>query len=199
MRRRRVRAGVGLLILAALGGVVYLVHSSLATQKVNKVDRSSLEGMLPDAVQWIQNFHRIEIRDGKKAWELEADEAQYLQDQNQVVVRRPHTTFYTKEGEKVTVTGDQGIVEFKGKDLQKAKLHDSVEIHVRGFVIRADDAVYDRDADQIVAEGPVTIEGEQLRVAGNNMVVFVKESRFALAKPVRVTLLPKPPEASRRS
>lgn len=199
MRRRRVRAGVGLLILAALLGVGYLVRASLRMQKVNQVDRSSLEGMLPDAVQWIQNFHRIEIRDGKKAWELEADEAQYLQDQNQVVVRRPRTTLYTKEGEKVTVSGDQGNVQFQGRDLQKAELHGSVEIRVRGFVIRADDAVYQRDVDRIVAGGPVTIEGEQLRVAGNDMVVFVKESRFELAKPVRVTLLPKAPEASRRS
>ncbi|MBI2963517.1 MAG: LPS export ABC transporter periplasmic protein LptC [Deltaproteobacteria bacterium] len=199
MRRRRVRAGVGLLILAALSGVGYLVHSSLRAQKGNQVDRSSLEGMLPDAVQWIQNFHRIEIRDGKKTWELRADEAQYLQDQNQVVVRRPNTTLYTKEGEKVTVSGDLGSVQFKGRDLQKAELHDSVEIRVRGFVIRADDAVYDRDVDRIVARGPVTIEGERLRVAGNDMVVFVKESRFELTRPVRVTLLPKALEASRRS
>jgi len=155
--------------------------------------------MLPDAVQWIQNFHRIEIREGKKSWELVADEAQYLQDENQVIVRKPQTTLYMKDGEKVTVTGDQGRVEFVGKDLRKATLHDSVEIHVRGFVIRANDAVYDRGTDKIFAMGPVTIVGEQVQVAGNNMTVFVKESRFELEKPVRVTLSPKALQASRPS
>ena len=177
--------------MAALAGVGYILHASFESQKTKEVDRTSLEGMLPDAVQWIQNFHRIEIRDGKKAWELEADEAQYLQERNQVVVRKPRTTLYTKEGEKVTVTGDQGAVEFEGKDLQKATLHDSVEIHVRGFVIRADDAVYDRSTDKILAQGPVTIDGEELRVAGNDMTVWVKESRFQLDNSVRVTLSPK--------
>jgi len=191
VRRSHVRSGVGVLIVAALVGVGYLLHASLKAQKSKQVDSSALEGMLPDAVQWIQNFHRIEIRDGKKAWELEADEAQYLQGQNQVVVRKPRTTLYMKDGEKVTVTGDQGTVEFVGKDLQKAMLHDSVEIHVRGFVVRAGDAVYDRTADKIVAKGPVTIEGAELQVAGNDMTVFVKESRFELDKPVRVTLSPK--------
>jgi LPS export ABC transporter protein LptC len=179
------------MIAVALTMVGYLVHSSMRAQKKNQVDSTSLSGMLPDAVQWIQNFHRIEIKDGKKSWELEADEAQYLQDRNQVLVRRPRTTFFMKDGERVTVTGDQGNIEFKGQDLQRATLHDSVEIHVRGFVVRAGDAVYDREAEQIVAKGPVTIEGEQLRVAGNDMIVFVKESRFALDKPVRVTLSPR--------
>ena len=199
MRHTYVRSGVGALILASLGGVGYLVHSSLEAGKSKQVDRSTLEGMLPDAVQWIQNFHRIEIREGKKSWELVADEAQYLQDENQVIVRKPQTTLYMKDGEKVTVTGDQGKVEFAGKDLRKATLHDSVEIHVRGFVIRANDAVYDRGTDQIVAMGPVTIVGEQVQVAGNNMTVFVKESRFELEKPVRVTLSPKALQASRPS
>lgn len=199
MRRNLVRSAVGASILVAFVGVGYLVHSSLEAQRSTQVDPSSLEGMLPDAVQWIQNFHRIEIREGKKTWELEADEAQYLQEQNQVVVRRPRTTFYMSDGEKVTVTGDQGTVTFKGKDLQKAMLHDNVEIHVRDFVIRAGNAVYDREADQIVAEGAVTIDGEQLRVAGTDMIVFVKESRVRLNKAVRVTVLPKPSHAARSS
>jgi LPS export ABC transporter protein LptC len=194
-----VRSGVGVLIVGAFVGVGYLVNSSLEAQKATRVDHSSLDGMLPDAVQWIQNFHRIEVRDGTKAWELEADEAQYLQDQNQVVVRHPRTTLYVRGGEKVIVTGEQGTVMFAGRDLQKAMLHDNVEIHVRGFVIRAGNATYDREADQIVSEGPVTIDGEQLRVAGNDMVVFVGASRFQLDRPVRVTLLPKPSDTTRSS
>ena len=204
-------------IVAALTGVGYLVHSSMRSQKRNQVDASTLQGMLPDAVQWIQNFHRIEIKDGRKSWELEADEAQYLEDRNQVIVRKPRTTFYMKaaaadakstaadgksapadpksapkESEKVVVTGDQGNIEFENnKELQKATLHDNVVIHMKGFVIRSNDAVYDKSTDQIVAKGAVTIDGEQLQVAGTDMVVFVKESRFELDKPVRVTLQPK--------
>ncbi len=201
MRSSQARMVLAGAILVGFAGLGYLVHSSLRNQKKTQVDRSTLQGMLPDAVQWIQNFHRIEIKEGKKSWELVADEAQYLQDQNQVVVRKPVTTFYGKDGEKVVVTGEQGSVQFgaNGKDLQKATLHDTVQIHVRGFVIHADDAIYDRDADQIVAAGPVKIDGETMRVAGNNMLVHVKESRFELEKPVHVTLLPKPKTAPRPS
>ena len=132
--------GVGLVVVAAFFSVGYLLHTSFQAQKSKQDDHSSLEGMLPEAVQWIQNFHRIEIREGNKAWELVADEAQYLQGQNQVVVRQPRTTLYMKDGEKVIVNGQQGTVEFaNGKDLQRAVLHDSVEVHVRGVIRRGSD------------------------------------------------------------
>jgi LPS export ABC transporter protein LptC len=192
--------GVGFLVVAGFASVGYLLHASFQVQKSTQDDHTSLEGMLPEAVQWIQNFHRIEIREGKKAWELIADEAQYLQERDQVVVRNPRTTLYMKDGEKVTVSGNRGTVEFaNGKDLRKAVLHDSVEVHLRDFVIRADEAVYERSTEKIVANGPVTIVGTELKVAGNDMTVYVKDSRFELGKSVRVTLLPKAPQGSRRS
>jgi LPS export ABC transporter protein LptC len=192
--------GVGLIVVAAFASVGYLLHSNFQVQKSTQADYTSLEGMLPEAVQWIQNFHRIEIRDGKKAWELTADEAQYLQERDQVVVRNPRTTLYMKDGEKVTVSGNNGTVEFaNGTDLRRAVLHDSVEVHLRGFIVRADEAVYERSTEQIVAKGPVTIVGTELQVAGNDMIVYVKDSRFALGKSVRVTLLPKAAQGSRRS
>lgn len=200
MRLRYVRLGVGLVVVAAFFSVGYLLHTSLQAQKSKQDDHTSLEGMLPEAVQWIQNFHRIEIREGNKAWELVADEAQYLQGQNQVVVRQPRTTLYMKDGEKVIVNGQQGTVEFaNGKDLQRAVLHDSVEVHVRGFVIHAEEAIYDRGAEKITARGPVTIVGAQMQVAGNDMTVYVKDSRFELGKPVRVTLQPKAPQNQQAS
>jgi len=186
--------------VAAFFSVGYLLHTSFQAQKSKQDDHTSLEGMLPEAVQWIQNFHRIEIREGNKAWELVADEAQYLQGQNQVVVRQPRTTLYMKDGEKVIVNGQQGTVEFaNGKDLQRAVLHDSVEVHVRGFVIHAEEAIYDRGAEKITARGPVTIVGAQMQVAGNDMTVYVKDSRFELGKPVRVTLQPKAPQNQQAS
>ncbi len=179
------------LVAVVLGSLFYTVFSTIESQKEKEVDRTSLEGMLPEAVQWIQNFHRVEVKDGKKAWELEAEEAQYLAENHQVLVRKPRTTLYMKDGETVVASGDQGKVQIHGKELQKAELHDNVEVQVRGFVVRAGDAIYDRATDLIRVNGRVTIVGEQLQLSGNDMVVFVKDSRFELGRPVSVKLLPK--------
>lgn len=191
MRRKRLRRVVLALILISLSGVFYQLYSSLRTQRERRVDRSPLEGMLPQAVQWIQKFHRIEIKDGRKAWEVQADEAQYLEETGQVLVRHPQASFFLRDGEEVSVQGGQGKLEFEGKDLQKVTLHDNVEIRVRGFLIRAGQAVYDRDEDRVLAEGPVSVVGPDLELNGNDMVVFMKDSRFELQKNVRVTILPR--------
>lgn len=197
MRRKQLRWALAALIVVGLSGVFYQVYSSLTAQRGKRLDRSTLEGMLPEAVQWIQNFHRIEVREGKKVWEVDADEAQYLEESQQVLVRNPHASFYLKDGEKVTVKGGQGKLEFSGdKDLQKVTLHDEVEINVRGYIVRSREAVYDRDVSQIFANGPVSIVGEQIQVDGIDMMVFMKDSRFELMKEVRVTLLPRQPGAS---
>lgn len=191
MRRKRLRWTLAALIVAGLGGMFYQVYSSLTAQRGKRLDPSSFEGMIPEAVQWMQNFHRIEIREGKKVWEVNADEAQYLEESQRVLVRNPYVSLYLKDGEGVTVKGGQGQLDFSGKELQKVTLQNDVEIQVRGYVVRSREASYDRGVDQIFANGPVSIVGEQLQVNGTDMVVFMKDSRFELMKQVRVTLLPR--------
>ncbi|MGH7806274.1 MAG: LPS export ABC transporter periplasmic protein LptC [Candidatus Binatia bacterium] len=199
MSRRRIRFVV--LSIVVLGVVVLGVQlrSTMKAQKGKKVDSTvALEGMLPDAVQWIQDFHRIEIKDGKTAWEVRGEEAQYLEEKEQVLVRGPKAAFFTDEGEKVQVAGGEATVGFDGRDLKDVSLHDNVEIHFRDFVIHMPQAVYRHADKKIVADGPVDIKGQRVELQGYALVVFMDDSRFELGDPVRVTLLPES-AASRRS
>jgi LPS export ABC transporter protein LptC len=199
MNRRRVRTALAVSIGALLSFVILQVATSLHAQRATRVDRSPLEGMLPQAVQWIQDFRRVEVRDGKKIWEVQAEEAQVLQESGRVVVRRPSGTFYLKDGDAVTVRADDGTLGFQGKDLDSVVLRGNVEIRVRGFTIRSDRARYERTTDRILARGPVQIAGEELTVDGRDMVVFMKEARFVLQEQVRVTLLPQSTKGGRRA
>ena len=197
MNRRRMRFAV--LSIAVIGVAVLVVQlrSTLSEQKSKEVDPSALEGMLPNAVQWIQDFHRIEIKDGKTSWEVRGDEAQYLEDKEQVLVRAPKASFFTAEGEKVEVNGGEAMVGFDGKELKDVSLHENVEVHFRDFVIRMPQAVYLHLEKKIVADGPVEIRGQRVHLNGNDLVVFMQDSRFELGDPVRVTLLPEPGSARR--
>ncbi|MGH7822593.1 MAG: LPS export ABC transporter periplasmic protein LptC [Candidatus Binatia bacterium] len=200
MTRQRVRWTVlAVIVITPLVLLVLQLRTSFEVQKEKEVDDSPLEGMLPEAVQWIQNFHRIEIKEGKKAWEVEADEAQYLQEREQVLVRSPRASFYLKDGDKVTVSGDHGRLQFTGKDLQRVVLRDNVVIHVRDFVIRVAGARYSRENDRIVADGPVSVVGEQVELSGSGMIVFMKASRMKLRQDVHVKLLPKAAPSRRAS
>ena len=199
MSRRQIRFAVLSIMVVGLAILFVQLRSTLSEQKGKEVDSTAaLEGMLPDAVQWIQDFHRIEIKDGKTAWEVRGDEAQYLEEKQQILVRAPKASLFTTDGEKVEVNGGEATVGFDGKDLKDVSLHENVEIHFRDFVIRMGQAVYRHEENKIFADGPVDIKGERVELHGTGLVVFMKDSRFELGNPVRVTLLPER-GAARRS
>ncbi|MEA2627496.1 MAG: hypothetical protein QOD06_3541 [Candidatus Binatota bacterium] len=190
-RRRKIRWALAVVVSLCLGGIGYQVYRNVAAQGEKSIDGTALDGMLPEAVQWIQDFHRIEIKDGRKVWEVEGDEAQYLEDTGTVLVRAPRASMFMKDGDEVTVKGGQGTLKFVGKDLEEVVLRDDVEIHFRDFVVRAPSATYHRKSQKIIARGAVSIVGERLEVQGTNMVVYVDDRRFQLRRNVRVDMLPK--------
>ena len=199
MGRRRLRFAVLAVVLVGLTTLVVQLRGALEAQKGKEVDSSALDGMLPDAVQWIQDFHRIEIKDGKTAWEVRGDEAQYLEEKEQVLVRGPKATLFTADGERVEVSGGAAVVGFDGQGLKDVRVEDDVVVRFRDFVIHAPNATYRHEEQKIVATGEVDIRGDRVELHGTDLVVFMTDSRFELRQPVRVTLLPESAAASRRS
>lgn len=190
------RLVVLVVILVPIGLIGYQLHQNLQAQRESEVDPDdALVDMLPQAFQMIQNFHRVEVRDGEKVWEVEAEEAQYLKESDEIVVREPRASFFLEDGGKVTISGGQGIVHLVGRELKRIRVRDNVEIHVRDFVIRVDGASYDRARDRIVTRGPVHIVGDTLELRGRGMKVDVETSSFTVEESVRVTLRPGSPNA----
>ena len=176
-------------IAALVGFIGYQLQQSLQSQREREVDSAgALIDMLPQAVQMIQNFHRVEVRDGQKVWEVEAEEAQYVEENDEVLVREPRASFFSEDGSEVMVRGGKGRVRLVDRELKRIQLQDNVEIHVREFIIRVDDADYRRDLDRITTKGPVHITGETVELEGRGMSVDVEQSSFTLESDVRVTL-----------
>lgn len=196
--RRRLRAFVLTVVVVGIATIFVQLYGVLEGQKGKTVDPKALEGMLPDAVQWIQDFHRIEIKDGKTSWEVRGEEAQYLEDKQQVLVRGPQAAVFTDAGERVEVKGGEAMVGFDGQELKDVSVHDNVEVRFRDFVIKAPQATYRHEEKKIVATGAVAIKGDRVELHGTDLVVFMSDSRFQLRQPVRVTLQPEV-SAPRRS
>lgn len=197
MSRRRLRYAVLAVVLVGVTTLVVQLRGALEAQKGKEIDSTALEGMLPDAVQWIQDFHRIEIKDGKTAWEVRGDEAQYLEEKEQVLVRGPKAALFTAEGERVEVTGGEAVVGFDGQSLKDVQVQQDVIVKFRDFVIRAPNATYRHEEQKIVSTGAVDIKGDRVELQGQDLVVFMTDSRFELRDPVRVLLLPETATASR--
>src|SRR5262249_14428149 len=105
--KKHLRRIVVALVVIAFGGGTYLVGQTLWRQRQADLTRVAVE-MLPNVAQRIQDFHRVRVRNGEKAWEVSAREANYYEADSIVVVSDPVVSLFGKDGQVVAVRGKEG-------------------------------------------------------------------------------------------
>jgi len=186
--RQRARWGLGLALVVLLGGLGIQLARSQWQQHLRGLRSAQLD-FLPEAAQRIQNFRRVKMEGGRKAWEVAAREAQYFEEEQQVAVQAPEVSFYLKGDEGVvSVRGDQGKLYLSGRDMDRAELEGSIEVRFKDYLVKTDRAVYERASDTVVSPSAVTITGNGLSINGARMTVEMEAQRFHLDGNVQTVL-----------
>jgi LPS export ABC transporter protein LptC len=192
MRRSRLRAGLLVVVAMALTGIGYRVWRNVAERTPRSLGELGVE-LIPEVAQHMQNFHRIKVKNGHMEWEIKADDAQYYQKQNEIVVRVPEVTIYTEQGvQRAWLTGKEahlGLVD-DGREVGSMELRGDVVLWLDDLELRTDTATYDRDRDLITAPGAVTITGRTMNVNADGMEVDVTPQRIRLLENVHTLLKP---------
>jgi len=187
--RNRLRLVVVALVVALVGGVGFLVGRSLWQQRKQDLVRQSLE-FLPGVSQHIQDFHRVKVQDGRKVWEVAAQDAQYFEEDKIVVVRAAALQWFMKDGRVVGLKGDQGKIVLEGRDIQRIELNGDIQVSLADYTVRTDQASYDHERQVISAPGAVFITGRALALTGDGMEVDVPAQRLTLLRKVSMRVQP---------
>ena len=192
MRRSRLRAGLLVVVAMALTGIGYRVWRNVAERTPRSLGELGVE-LIPEVAQHMQNFHRIKVKNGHMEWEIKADDAQYYQKQNEIVVLVPEVTIYTEQGvQRAWLTGKEahlGLVD-DGKEVGSMELRGDVILWLDDLELRTDTATYDRDRDLITAPGAVVITGRTMNVNADGMEVDVTPQHIRLLENVHTLLKP---------
>jgi LPS export ABC transporter protein LptC len=185
MRKRRLRRVLLAGVLTALGGIAYLVSSTMSA----RLDPVRLGAeLLPQVAQRIQNFRRVKVKDGRTVWEITADDAQYFEDDNQIIVHEPRLTFFLKDDRPCRVTGSEGKLSLDGRDIESVTLGGGVSVELDELVLETDEATYDRERDLITSPGAVTVRSRSLEVRGKGMEISVGPQQLRLLGEVHTTV-----------
>jgi LPS export ABC transporter protein LptC len=185
MRKRRLRRVLLAGVLTALGGIAYLVSSTMSA----RLDPVRLGAeLLPQVAQRIQNFRRVKVKDGRTVWEITADDAQYFEDENQIIVHEPRLTFFLKDDRPCRVTGSEGKLSLDGRDIESVTLGGGVCVELDELVLETDEATYDRERDLITSPGAVTVRSRSLEVRGKGMEISVGPQQLRLLGEVHTTV-----------
>ena len=188
MRRSRLRVALLAVVVAALAGIGVATWQNMRARRPHSVADLGAD-FLPEVAQHIQNFRRIKFKEGKMMWEVNADDAQYFDNDQQVVVHHPRVTFYLDNGaRRAELVGAEGRLTLDGKELAAVTLTGDVVLNLDDLEFRADEASYDHAKDRIDAPGVVTIRGKTLDVRGTGLQVDVTPRRVHLLGDVHTVL-----------
>jgi len=186
--RRRVRTMLGLVLVLAVGAVgVQLVRSQWA-QHLRSLRSQELD-FLPQVAQRIQNFRRVKMEGDRKVWEVAAREAQYYEEDRQIVVDGPEVSFFVKDDQGVvSVKGKQGKILLDGREMDRVDLEGDIELRFQDYLVKTDKAFYQRADDSVVSPGAVVVTGDGLSLSGERMTVEMGSQRVRVEGKVRTVL-----------
>jgi LPS export ABC transporter protein LptC len=188
MRRKRVRAALLIVVGAALGGVGYLVSRNVVAHRGHALEELGRD-FLPQVAQRIQNFRRVKMEHGRMMWEITARDAQFFEQDNQIVVIEPKVTFFMKEeGRLAHLRGNEGRITLDGHEMRAITLLGGVTVQLDDMELDTEEATYDRARDLITSAGDVTIHGRTLDVRGRGMEVQVGPQHVRLLAHVHTTV-----------
>ncbi len=187
--RKHLRLTVIALVVLLLSGIGGLVARSLWQQHGRDVARASLE-FLPGVSQHIQDFHRVKVQDGRKVWEVSADDAQYKQEEETVSVRGAVLMLFMKDGRTLGLKGAEGTILLDGRDLNRVELNGAIQVTLADYVMRTEHATYDHRQQIISTPGAVEISGRALQVRGDRMQVDVEAEKLTLEHHVSMQIQP---------
>src|SRR3989475_6993244 len=144
MRRKRVRTALLIVVGAALGGIGYLVSRNVVAHRANPLEELGRD-FLPQVAQRIQNFRRVKVEHGRMMWEITARDAQFFEQEDQIVVLEPRVTFFMKEeGRQAHLKGSEGRITLEGHEMRAVTLRGRVAVQLDDMELEAEERTYDR-------------------------------------------------------
>jgi LPS export ABC transporter protein LptC len=187
--RKRLRFSIAVTTALLLAGVGFLVAHSIRQQHTRELVQQGLE-FIPGVSQHMTDFHRVKVQDGRKVWEVSAQDAQYFQEDKVVVVRGATMQLFLKDGRMVGLSGAEGRILLDGRDVTRVELSGDIQVSLADYVVRTQRAAYDHAQQRISAPGSVEISGQALHLEGDGMEADVETQRVRLLHHVTMQVQP---------
>jgi LPS export ABC transporter protein LptC len=141
----------------------------------------------------LTNFQRSESKNGKKIWEVTADNGKYFPEQEMTRLRNVKVLSLRSEDSRFTVSADSADVKLHGPSLTSADLQENVVATINDEVtIKTKIAFYDYEKNLVEAPGFVSITGPFYSSVGDRMSARTDEEIITLEGNVRTIIEPVP-------
>lgn len=182
---QRIQLSVALLGLLFLSYLAVSAASRSRQHTKSVLSEGSSREPVPASGVRLQDFSRVQIKEGKKSWEIKAQDAQFVAAENITHVTSPVITFPREGKEPVIVHAERARLFMAGENVERAELEGSVKVELgTGTIVYSDFAVYESETDQIEAPGKVLISGEGYETRGDGLELNIRTEEVYLLRDV---------------
>lgn len=202
VRNKIVQITLSLAFFALLVQVVLIAPSQIRDGKAELEGKASLAPNLSESEpprptapatsevdQSMSGMHMIETQEGSKEWELWSNKAVSLKAKEMLKLENVKAIFFSQSGVTFTVTGNEGTVHVKSKNLRVEG--DVVTRSSNGYVFRTPSMEYESDRRiltaprQVDMTGPKDETGNSLHLTGASMEASLKQGTMEVRKNVK--------------
>lgn len=137
----------------------------------------------------IDQFTFVQTHNGSKEWELKADRAEVFEEDQKAYLQKVAVTMNTPQGLRLTLDGDEGILDTQKKDFSLKKNTDPMIIRLsNGYTIKTSGLKWSNAEREIITEGPAHISGSQIEIDGKELKVKVENQEVILSGDVKAVV-----------
>ncbi len=114
----------------------------------------------------IGKVHHISTRNGIKEWSLDARSARVVNSENKINLEEIDVIFFMKDGNKVYLTSDHGILKTDTNDIE---CKGNVVIKFEDYILETDTLHYDHSLRTIVSRVPINIRRRLSELTADTM------------------------------
>lgn len=142
----------------------------------------------------LNKFHRSEIRDGNKLWEVSAEKGRYFPQTQSAELEDATLFLYREDSSTIQLKTVRASLVFNAATLVTAELQGNVIVtYSDKGVIKTEYALYDREGNSVTAPGHVIIENQSITIEGDQLAANLESKEFILKKKVSTVIQPRRP------
>ena len=166
--------------IVSTAAVILYVQSS-------KSSKNQLLNILTDRVDLqVKNVHYTDVGASGLKWEIKADNAKYVKNENLVLFDRIRVKLVMSDGTTLVMTGDKGKSNTETKDME---VSGNVEIITeKGDRLTTDILKYSGSEQRIYTDAAVRMENPRMQVKGIGLSFSLEDKDVALLSKVKANI-----------
>jgi LPS export ABC transporter protein LptC len=182
MKFRKSRVVIIILIATMVSAAAVILF--LASSKSSKNQQLNI---ISDKVDLqVKNVHYTDVGDSGMQWEINADSAKYVKNENLVFFDRIRVKLVMTNGRTLVMTGDKGTSNTETKDME---VSGNVEIiSDKGDHLTTDILKYSGAEQRIYTDSAVKMENSRMQVKGVGMSFSLEDKDVALLSRVKANI-----------